>query len=854
MMEVDLTNCDREPIHQLGHIQSFGCLIVLSPDWLVLHASTNVEEHLGLAPQNMIGLPLRAFLSEGAMHEIRTQVQTLSSPDSVGRWYDLQALPQSERLFDLAVHRSGQSTIIELEPVVESGRRRDLLPQVRGMIERLKNSSDVANLCHEAARFMKVLNGFDRVMVYRFAEDETGEVISEAVGPQMEPFLGLRYPASDIPRQARALYKRSPIRIISNVDDELSPIVPEHGSDGQPIDLSLSTCRAVSPIHIEYLRNMNVAASMSVSIMDGDRLWGLFACHHQSPRRLNYAIRSACDLFGQMFGFLLSQIMTREAFQHLEGARGSHNALMRRLAEGKSLVEDFSVVVEELSTLIQFDGAIGWIDGHFCHQGFTPTKEETLPLLRFLNTTPTGAIYATDSIRQVYPPGADFVARAAGLMALPVSRSPRDYVVLFRREAARNVTWAGNPQKPVELGPNGVRLTPRKSFEAWTEKVAGFSEPWTVAERHAAEAIRVTLLEVVLRISDAANADRKRAQEKQELLVAELNHRVRNILNLIKGLIAQGKSETMSVADFTQVVGDRIHALARAHDLITSTTWEPASLSGMIQTEVAAYLGAKQGRVKLPDFDPIIHPDALSNLALVFHELTTNSAKYGALSDSTGRIDIATEQHEDGGVTIRWVESGGPVVKPPLRRGFGSTVIERSIPFELGGEAEITYPVTGVKARFFIPERFVASFVERGGSPAGSAPAADDPTPPPLANASFPGTALLVEDNLIIALDGEQFLGQLGANRVHVASTARRAMEVLAEEKIDYAVLDLNLGNETSLPVAAELAARRIPFTFATGYGEASALLAEFKDRPVLTKPYDMRALETALSQIMETN
>lgn len=845
-MEVDLTNCEREPIHQLGHVQSFGCLIALSPDWLVLHASANAEEHLGIAAQDMVGNPLRSYFSDMALHEIRTEIQTLSSPDAVGRCYDLQVRDGDERHFHVAVHRSGQSIIVELEPVLEPGRRKDALPQVRGMVERLKTSRDVAELCKNAARFMKALCGFDRVMVYRFAPDDSGEVIAEATAPGMEPFLGLRYPASDIPKQARALYKRSPIRIISDVNDRVSPILPETGTSGEPVDLSLSTLRAVSPIHLEYLRNMGVAASMSVSIMDGDRLWGLFACHHDTPRKLDYAARSACDLFGQMFGFLLTQVTSRSALEEADRARDSHNALMRQLAEGGSIVDDFDVIVDELRRLIEFDGAIGWVDGEFCQFGVTPTREETMALVRFLNTTPTSSVYATDCLQRAYPPAADFVERAAGLMALPVSRSPRDYVILFRREVARTVTWAGNPEKPVEVGPNGVRLTPRKSFEAWTDTVSGHSAEWTAAERQVAEAIRITLLEVVLRLSDAANADRKRAQEKQELLVAELNHRVRNILNLIRGLVDQGKSDSSTVSEFTQVVGDRIHALARAHDLITSATWEAASLTGMIETEVAAYLGDKQHRVHLPDTDAIIHPDALSTLALVFHELTTNSAKYGALSDSSGSIEIGLEKQPDGGVIITWKERGGPVVKPPMRRGFGSTVIERSIPFELGGKADISFPLKGVEAEFYIPDRHVKGFESRVAQPA---PAPSSAAAKP--SASFGGTALLVEDNLIIAMDSEHFLMELGAQKVLTASTVRQALEFVTEESPDYAVLDVNLGTETSIQVAQDLAARGIPFAFATGYGEASGLLEQFADAPVLTKPYDKRALEGALARIL---
>ena len=848
MTKVDLTTCDREPIHELGHVQSFACLLVVSPDWLVLHASQNCGDILGHTPADMLGLPLRNFIGKAALHDIRSEIQTLSTPDTLGRRYGITLRDDQDQKVNIAIHRTGANIVIEFELVQDGDIRPDAgLNDVRGMVERLKTCTTPEELCSHAARFVRALSGFDRVMVYRFAPDDSGEVIAESLISGMEPFKGLRYPASDIPRQARALYKRSPIRIISDVEDKVSPIVPEAGPSGNKVDLSLATSRAVSPIHLEYLRNMGVAASMSISIMEGDKLWGLFACHHNTPRRLDHATRSACDLFGQMFGFILAQLTSRIAYEEAERARGVHNTLMRQLAEGGSIVGDFELIVGELDSLIEFDGAVAWIDGEFCQIGTTPTRDEVQGLVRFLNTTDMSSVYATDFLQSAYPPAADFVERAAGLLALPVSRTPRDYLILFRTELARKVTWAGNPEKPVEVGPNGVRLTPRKSFEAWTEISSGQSAEWTQGELQIAEAIRVTLLEVVLRLSDEANAERKRSQEKQELLVAELNHRVRNILNLIRGLIDQSKSQAGSMSEFTKVIGDRIHALARAHDQITSETWNAASLASVIRTEFEAYLGNKEGRANYRGPDAIVEPEALATLALVFHELTTNSAKYGALSDSRGSIDIEARSDETGGLRLSWTERGGPAVKPPMRRGFGTTIIERSIPYELGGTAEVSYPISGVQGEFFVPSRHIKEFVEN--APQTIKPQAKKTES---AGARIEGTVLVVEDNLIIALDTEEFLNELGAAKVLTASSVSEAMRIIESEELSCAVLDLNLGAETSVEAAQVLREKRVPFVFATGYGETTDLLAGLESAPVLTKPYDKAALIGKLASAME--
>ncbi|WP_137681719.1 HWE histidine kinase domain-containing protein [Aurantiacibacter suaedae] len=849
-MEVDLTNCDREEIHLLGHVQSFGCLIALSSDWLIMHASQSTERFLGEKATNLIGLPLHQILSEKAIHEVRGAVQLLSTRDSIGRLFDLKLLPGSDRLFNLALHRTGRTTIIEIEAADEKGQCVDPLMQVHNIVSRLKTCKDVQSLAETAARFLRVFLGFDRVMVYRFAKDDTGQVITESAAHGVDTFLGLRYPASDIPRQARALYLRSVIRIISDVDDRVSPILPEVNSENEKLDLSLSTLRAVSPIHLEYLRNMGVKASMSISIIVDGKLWGLFACHHYKPLVLDYVTRSAAELFGQMFGFLLAHQLEVRRKQDSEVARELHDDLMRHFAQSSSLSDDLDQIIDGLRDLVAFDGAAAWIDGKFQTSGATPTRDEIMTLVRFLNTTATSTVYATDCLMQVHPPAADYTQRASGVLAMPVSRKPRDYIMLFRGEIAKQVTWAGNPEKPVELGPNGVRLTPRKSFESWKEIVHGHSAEWTPQELEVADTIRVTLLEVVLRMADSANLERQRASERQELLIAELNHRVRNILTLIRGLVEQSKSDLLSIEEFTANVSDRIQALARAHDQITRSNWNAASLRELVETEVNAYLGAKRDRVVFHGGDAIVKPDAYATLALVIHELTTNSAKYGSLADSLGRVDVTLTEEDDGVLGIRWVESGGPPVKAPVRRGFGSTVIERSIPFELGGKVEVTYPLTGLTAEMYVPARHIARFEAQ---PAGEPDLADNDAQtqvPPLSGLSSP-TVLLLEDNMIIAMDGERFLANLGAEKVLTASSVTQAMSMLDAETVVCGVLDLNLGIENSLPVAQRLRTTGVPFAFATGYGDAGELAEEYPDVPVLTKPYDEDELAAILRQIL---
>ncbi len=391
--------------------------------------------------------------------------------------------------------------------------------------------------------------------------------------------------------------------------------------------------------------------------------------------------------------------------------------------------------------------------------------------MRFLNRTTASRAFATHEIGAVHPPAADYTERAAGLLAVPISRAPRDFLVFFRREIARTVTWAGNPEKPVTLGPNGLRLTPRKSFEAWTEVVRGQSLPWSAVDLRIAEALRITLLEVILRLTDSAEKERKSAQERQELLIAELNHRVRNILNLIRGIVAQSRSGTGSVEDFAGLIGERIQALARAHDQITTTNWGPGSLRDLITLEAGAYLGERADRVRLDGIDVLLEPQAFTTLALVIHELMTNSAKYGALSVPAGQVDVAWTRDASECLILHWREDGGPPVKPPTRRGFGTTLIERSIPYELQGEAEISYELTGVRGRFALPSRFV-----RAAPVAPPAPPRERERAPEAATVGLTGTVLVVEDNMILALEAEEILASLGAGAVDMAASVHDAL------------------------------------------------------------------------------
>jgi light-regulated signal transduction histidine kinase (bacteriophytochrome)/CheY-like chemotaxis protein len=699
---VDLTNCEREPIHLIGAVQPFGFLIAVSgAEWTVTRVSSNVFQWLGHEPNTLLGLPIHQIFTEHAVHAIRGHLQSAIISDGVARAFGL-TLNEGGRLFDIAVHVNGDSVVIECEPSIDESAF-NASAVVRGMATRLQRTTDERAFYRIAAREMRALTNFDRVMIYRFDSDESGEVIAEAARGGLEPYLGLHYPASDIPQQARVLYERNWLRIIPDISAAPSPIQPPLDRSGLPLDLSLSILRSVSPIHIEYLRNMGASSSMSVSILRQTRLWGLFACHHYEPHHVPFGRRTAAELFGQIFSLMVENRERENESVYETRAHKLHQQLVSVMAREATRFETIIAHLDDIGDLLTCDGVGVWVNGCGTLKGLTPNQQQFADVIAYLQGREISEVYARRDIGSEYPPGRDFAERAAGMLVVPLSQPARDYLIFFRKELARTVSWAGDPSKPVTIGRSGARLTPRKSFEL------------------------------------------------------------------------------------------------------------------------------------------LLEPQAFTTVALVFHEMTTNSAKYGALSDARGQVDIATSIDQWGRLVVNWKEHGGPPVKAPTRRGFGSTVIERSIPHDLNGESELEFTLAGVKARFVIPSAYARR-------PTQEAKEVGESEIPAVSDDALPNDVLLVEDNIIIALDTEETLLRLGIKSVRIAGSIAHAINAIEERAPEFALLDVNLGSEHSFEIAEVLAKRNVPFAFATGYGEQTAFPASFADIGRLRKPYTVASLRAALT------
>ena len=835
----DLSACERERIHMPGAIQPHGCLLFCSlPSWVVSTVSANAGRFLGREAEALIDTTLDSILPAKTVHDLRNVLQASMVSGGAERLLD-QPIDDGPARFDLTVHMAASNAVVEIVPRKGADTlATDPITLVKSMVGRLKRAPTLERFLHLAAHQVRAVTGFDRVMVYKFLPDGTGEVMAEALRSGLPPFLGLRYPASDIPAQARALYRRQWLRLIPEVDYTPVPLLARTES-GIEADLSLATLRSVSPVHLEYLRNMDSHATLTISLMAGETLWGLIACHHSSPRRISSSTCAATELFGQIFSL---QIEAKEQARELilaDQLRKAHDRLIGAMTAENSIFDDPERFRDLVTAMVPCDGYGVWSEKGFIGVGVTPPLDAMPDLLRHLGEQDPQQPYATSALSRELASAAPYVAEVSGVLSIPFSRARREYLLVFRREVVQTVTWGGDPTKPVVVEAGGARIGPRKSFDAWKEIVRGQSIAWRPAEVQIAETLRISLLEVILRRADIVNGERRAAQESQAILIAELNHRVKNILALIRSLVRQSRQNAVTMEGFAGDLEHRIRALALAHDQLTQTGWHRAPLRRLLDAEARAWTNSAD-RVALVGPGVTLDSRAYQALALVFHEMMTNAAKYGALSRATGRVDV-TWSHEPGGdLRIEWRELGGPPVMPPQRRGFGSVIVEQTVPFELRGEARIQYLTQGVHGTFLIPASHIGEAAD------------DEERTEARADVRVELHAkrlLLVEDSMMIALDAQAMLAEEGLD-VEVAGTIADAERLLSVDSFDVAVLDVNLSGETSFGVADRIAALGLPFVFATGYGESIVMPERFRAVPVVSKPYDGGTLRMALGGV----
>lgn len=489
--QADLSNCEREQIHLAGSIQPHGTLLVIeAASRRVIRAAVNARALLGLDAD-----PLDRRLDEILPVVWESLARHLGEP--------LDVTPLSLRChvgspavaYDCHLHRlrSGD-LVVEFE---RAGEPVDLSGQVETCLQAFLSAASLRALCDEAARRIKTVAGYDRVMVYRFDDEGHGEVFSEAREERLEPFLGNRYPRSDIPQIARRLYERNRIRLLVDVDYEAVRVVSATDVAGD-FDMSLCALRSMSPIHIQYLKNMGVSATLVLSLVVGERLWGLVACHHYSPRLVQYEHRVVCELLAET---VATRIAALEGFVRTQ-AEISVRRLEQRMIDAIQREGQWQGALFDAShTLlqpVQATGAALLVDDQVLVAGEVPGTLEIREIGAWLDARPRFDLFATASLGKDHPRFASLDAVASGVLAVPISKAHGEYLLWFRPERVRTLTWGGDPFKPVEIGSDPADLSPRRSFSQWHQLVEGTSDPWTEADRTAGRLIGGTVSDVVL--------------------------------------------------------------------------------------------------------------------------------------------------------------------------------------------------------------------------------------------------------------------------------------------------------------------------------------------------------------------
>ncbi|MBF7073552.1 GAF domain-containing protein [Glaciecola sp. MH2013] len=828
---VDLSSCDKEAIHLVGKIQAYGGFIAFTQDWRLAYCSKNIEKFTNLSIEECFKIPSEQLISPSIFTEIKHFAQELA-PEQTQRVF-AEFIFDRKTSYDISIHKSGELVIVEFEYHQPVQQRRSL-PSFRDTLRSLSQTDSMQSLFVHATEQISQLTGYDRIMLYRFHNDGTGEVIAENKTHEMESFFGLRYPASDIPKQARRLYVKNLTRQIEDVDAETIDIIGSNDSNEEAIDLSLSSLRAVSPIHIEYLKNMGVGASFSLSIVVDGELWGLFACHHNSAKYMSLELRSIIEVYGEVFSLELAGRLRNASMVDTDRARSLQVSIMSAMNNEETVYNNLVPHIDSFHELIQSDSTVLWVDKKMAQTGAEISDEDIQLILKELNNYPTNEVVYSDNLASFLDSELTVSERYAGMLAIPISRHPKDFMIFLRKEETQAISWAGNPEKPVSLGPNGSRLTPRKSFAAWQELRKGFSAPWLEKEIGLAKLFRQMLMEIVIRNIDERERLIRESQQQQDMLIHELNHRVRNILGLISSVISKTASNAVDISEFKQVLGGRIEAIAVAQNHLTKRNWSHAPLQELIETELNPFTENIENNVIIEGPSVNLLPKAYTTLTLVVHELVTNAVKHGALRNDRGQIKIEWSLSHNKDLTIDWQESGYEN-ELATKKGFGSIIISRSIPFDLNGTADVIAHGNGIDVTLSVPSKFV---VTTDAQPKPYENSSEHTLSSPTARNAL-SSALIVEDNMIIALDLEDTLYALGVKKVFVSASSADAIKIINKESISFAILDVNLGGENSISIAKHLKELCIPFIFVTGYSELQGIKKEgFENVELLSKPF----------------
>lgn len=625
--KADLSNCEREAIHLAGSIQPHGALLVVGgSDHTVIQCSANAAAFLDL-PQ-VLGRPLAALQGDLLACVLPHMDTSLQGVPVAIRCH----IGERAAAFDGLLHRPpGGGLVIELEHAGPAG---DLAGVIAAALETVRGATSLRGLCDAAATLFQDCTGYDRVMVYRFDDEGHGEVFSERRGPELEAFLGNRYPSSDIPQMARRLYERIRVRMLVDVNYVPVPLQPRLSPlTGQDLDMSSCVLRSMSPIHLQYLKNMGVGATLVASLMVGGKLWGLVACHHYAPRVIHFELRAVCELLAEA---VATRIAALESFAQSRSELFVQR-LEQRMIEAMSRDGDWRGAIHDgAQSILQPLGAIGCAlihEDRVTTTGDVPATQDIRAIAGWLDLQPRGTVIATASLGLDAPEFAELIPVASGVLAVALSDTSGEYLIWFRPERIRTVTWGGDPAKPFTIGSDPRDLSPRRSFAQWHQQVEGTSDPWTPADLAAGRLIGQAVADIVLQFRAVRTLI---AQDQLERFSSHVRICGQPLV------IADHAGRILLANDAIKALLPAAHSAATLHDLTEAFAQADALRQGL--SELVAHGRPWRGELRLRDnranaaplmlrADPVQPSrDRVLGFVLIFTDLADRKAAEGARS------------------------------------------------------------------------------------------------------------------------------------------------------------------------------------------------------------------------------
>ncbi|MBB6611613.1 GAF domain-containing protein [Pontibacter sp. Tf4] len=498
----DSEMCGSIPLHLVNLIQPHGMLLVLDKQELrILQASANTEVYLQIAADELLSKPFSSLIPEHQFNEVVSKLKSQNKQDKIPFTLSLPA-GDTVKTFTAIILQHPDYILVELEEsrTIAQESFLSLYQHLKYITSLLKQPDTISEIAQLAVEELKKFSGFDKVMVYQFDPNWNGMVIAQAREADMDDYMDLRFPASDVPKQARDLYFKNPYRLIPTRSYTPVRLVPVLNPVTQKFtDLSDCSLRSVANVHLEYLANMRVDASMSLPLIIDNKLWGLIACHHKTPKYLSYEMRSAMELLSDILAAQLQARQKEEAMAHRVKLRSLHASLLEQIYSSPNFAEGLLEGETTILELFSLSGAAVFYEGNTWVAGETPSPQEMKELVSWLRRNNATGLYVTDTLPQAYPRGKDFQTKASGLMAIPINKEQGEFILGFRPEVQQTIKWGGDPNNAVQMEPDGKSYHPRNSFAIYKEVVKNTSLPWMPDDAAAAETLRHAVLEKLIK-------------------------------------------------------------------------------------------------------------------------------------------------------------------------------------------------------------------------------------------------------------------------------------------------------------------------------------------------------------------